>query len=81
MKSMKSIDMIISLLEAKNKRIEELEYALRLMVYQYCVAYDGEDPVSLDHQFMCAGEQAFLALGYHQGDPVAQLERELFGDG
>ena len=39
--------------------IERLEAALILMVLQYCSDDDG----TLYHQFMCAGEGAFDALG------------------
>ena len=39
--------------------IERLEAALILMVLQYCTDEDG----TLYHQFMCAGERAFDALG------------------
>lgn len=39
--------------------IERLEAALILMVLQYCTDEDG----TLWHQFMCAGEGAFDALG------------------
>ena len=39
--------------------IESLEAALILMVLQYCTDEDG----TLWHQFMCAGEGAFDALG------------------
>ena len=39
--------------------IERLEAALILMVLQYCTDDDG----TLYHQFMCAGEGAFDALG------------------
>lgn len=39
--------------------IERLEAALILMVLQYCTDDDG----TLWHQFMCAGEGAFDALG------------------
>lgn len=39
--------------------IERLEAAFILMVLQYCTNEDG----TLWHQFMCAGEGAFEALG------------------
>jgi hypothetical protein len=39
--------------------IEKLEASLILMVLQYCTDEDG----TLWHQFMCAGEGAFYALG------------------
>lgn len=51
------------------KRIADLEEALMLMVYQYCVT-NGK----LDHRFMCAGEHAFTALGLENGDSVEKLE-------
>ena len=35
------------------KRISQLEEALMLMVYQYCVTDDR-----LEHRYMCAGEHA-----------------------
>ena len=52
------------------KRIILLEDALMLMVYQYCVTDDY-----LDHRYMCAGEQAFAALGLENGDSVEKLEK------
>lgn len=58
--------------EGTNKRIAQLEKALLLMVYQYCVT-DGW----LDHRFMCAGEHAFAALGLENGDHVEKLEEML----
>ena len=54
------------------KRIEQLEEALMLMVYQYCVTDER-----LDHRFMCAGEHAFAALGLENGDSVDKLEKML----
>ena len=39
------------------KRISQLEEALMLMVYQYCVTDDR-----LEHRYMCAGEHAFAAF-------------------
>lgn len=47
------------LLEEAADAIESLEAALILMVLQYCTDEDG----TLWHQFMCAGEGAFDALG------------------
>lgn len=58
--------------EAANKRIAQLEEALMLMVYQYCVTDDR-----LDHRYMCAGEHAFAALGLQNGDSVETLEEML----
>ena len=51
------------------RRITQLEEALMLMVYQYCVTEDR-----LDHRYMCAGEHAFAALGLENGDSVEKLE-------
>lgn len=59
-------------IEKANSRISQLEKALLLMVYQYCVT-DGR----LDHRFMCAGEQAFAVLGLENGDHVEKLEEML----
>lgn len=47
------------LLKETADAIERLEAALILMVLQYCSDDDG----TLYHQFMCAGESAFDALG------------------
>lgn len=58
--------------EEANKRIAQLEEALMLMVYQYCVTDDR-----LDHRYMCAGEHAFAALGLENGDRVEKLEEML----
>ena len=44
--------------QVKN-RVRDLEYALALMVYQYCNDGDG----SVIHKWMTAGEHAFAALG------------------
>nr|DAR21956.1 MAG TPA: hypothetical protein [Caudoviricetes sp.] len=55
-----------------NKRIAQLEEALMLMVYQYCVTDDR-----LEHRYMCAGEHAFAALGLKNGDSVERLEEML----
>ena len=54
------------------KRIEQLEEALMLMVYQYCVTDDR-----LDHRYMCAGEHAFAVLGLENGESVERLEEML----
>ena len=54
------------------KRIEQLEEALMLMVYQYCVTDER-----LDHRFMCAGEHAFAALGLQNGESAERLEQML----
>ena len=54
------------------KRIAQLEEALMLMVYQYCVTDDR-----LEHRYMCAGEHAFAALGLENGDSVDKLEKML----
>ena len=54
------------------KRIEQLEEALMLMVYQYCVTDER-----LDHRFMCAGEHAFAALGLKNGESAERLEQML----
>lgn len=58
--------------EEATKRIAQLEEALMLMVYQYCVTDDR-----LDHRYMCAGEHAFAALGLQNGDGVEKLEEML----
>ena len=58
--------------EEANKRIAQLEEALMLMVYQYCVTDNR-----LDHRYMCAGEHAFSALGLQNGDIVEKLEAML----
>ena len=58
--------------EEANKRIAQLEEALMLMVYQYCVTDNR-----LDHRYMCAGEHAFAALGLQKGDSVEKLEEML----
>jgi hypothetical protein len=49
--------------------IEELEYALLLMVLQYCTTDDG----LLFHEFMSAGENAFAVLGLDNGQQEAPL--------
>lgn len=49
--------------------IEELEYALLLMVLQYCTTDDG----LLYHSFMTAGECAFSVLGLENGQHEAPL--------
>lgn len=49
--------------------IEELEYALLLMVLQYCTTDDG----LLFHEFMSAGENAFAVLGLENGQQEAPL--------
>lgn len=54
------------------KRIAQLEEALMLMVYQYCITDER-----LDHRYMCAGEHAFAALGIQNGDSVEKLEEML----
>ena len=45
-------------LDEARTRSAQLEEALMLMVYQYCVT-----DVRLEHRYMCAGEHAFAALG------------------
>ena len=59
-------------LDEAKKRISQLEEALMLMVYQYCVTDDR-----LEHRYMCAGEHAFAALGLENGDSVDKLEEML----
>ena len=49
--------------------IEELRYALLLMVLQYCTTDDG----LLCHSFMTAGECAFSVLGLENGQHEAPL--------
>ena len=58
--------------EEANKRIAQLEEALMLMVYQYCVTDNR-----LDHRYLCAGEHTFAALGLQNGDSVEKLEEML----
>lgn len=53
--------------------IEELEYALLLMVLQYCTTDDG----LLFHEFMSAGENAFAVLGLENGQQEAPLWRKM----
>ena len=53
-------------------REKELEYALQLMVYQYCV-----DNNALSHSFMCAGETAFRVLGITLETTVSEIERRI----
>ena len=59
-------------LDEAKKRISQLEEALMLMVYQYCVTDDR-----LEHRYMCAGEHAVAALGLENGDSVDKLEEML----
>lgn len=56
----------------KMNREKELEYALLLMVYQYCV--EGN---KMYHAFMCAGETAFRVLGITLDTPVSEIERRI----
>ena len=58
--------------EEANKRIAQLEEALMLMVYQYCVTDNR-----LEHRYLCAGEHAFAALGLQNGGSVEKLEEML----
>ena len=51
------------------KRISQLEEALMLMVYQYCVTDDR-----LEHRYMCAGEHAFAALGLEKSSHKDALD-------
>lgn len=53
--------------------IEELRYALLLMVLQYCTTDDGV----LFHEFMSAGENAFAVLGLENGQQEAPLWRKM----
>ena len=53
--------------------IEELEYALLLMVLQYCTTDDG----LLFHEFMTAGENAFAVLGLENGQQESPLWRKI----
>lgn len=50
--------------------IKRLEEVVMLMVLQYC-----QDDGKLDHQFMCAGEQAFAVLGLKQYGPIEDLHK------
>ena len=63
---------IANLIYEWSHTIKELEYALLLMVYQYCV-----DNNALDHSFMCAGETAFRVLGITLDTPVSEIERRI----
>ena len=53
----------------KMNREKELEYALLLMVRQYC-----SDDNCLYHQHMFAGEEAFRALGITLETPVEEID-------
>ena len=53
-------------------RIEQLEYALALMVYQYCQNGDY-----VTHLHMTAGEHAFAALGIADYTSVEKIEEML----
>lgn len=55
-----------------SRRANQLEYALLLMVYQYCT--DGN---ALNHSFMCAGETAFRVLGITLKTPVTEIEERM----
>ena len=55
-------------------REKELEYALLLMVRQYCV--DMGD-YTMYHQFMSAGEEAFRVLGIDLDTPVAEVDNRI----
>lgn len=59
----------VYLMEEAADAIEELEYALLLMVLQYCTTDDG----LLFHEFMSAGENAFAVLGLENGQQEAPL--------
>lgn len=62
--------------------IRQLQYALLLMVSQYCTEDDG----SVFHRFMTAGEHAFVVLGIaepsiHESELEAMidsLEKEMY---
>lgn len=67
----------------KSDREKELEYALLLMVYQYCT--DSKEEY-MDHAFMAAGETAFSALGLENGESaenvwkrIERIEDEMHG--
>lgn len=59
----------IKIVDEAADAIEELEYALLLMVLQYCTTDDG----LLFHEFMSAGENAFAVLGLENGQQEAPL--------
>ena len=54
------------------RREKKLEYALLLMVQQYC-----ECKSHLDHQFMFAGEEAFRVLGITLDTSVEEIEKRI----
>lgn len=62
--------------------IRQLQYALLLMLSQYCTEDDG----SVFHRFMSAGEHAFAVLGItepsiHESDleaMIESLEKEMY---
>lgn len=54
------------------KRERDLEYALLLMVFQYCTK--GKDESAwMCHEYMAAGETAFSVLGIDVGDPANEI--------
>lgn len=53
-------------------REKELEYALLLMVYQYCTEKDY-----MYHSFMTAGETAFNVLGIENFSPCSEIEQRI----
>lgn len=56
----------------KSKREHDLEYALLLMVYQYC-AEGNDESAWMNHEYMTAGEIAFSVLGIDVGDSASEV--------
>lgn len=53
--------------------LKEYDATLRLMVLQYCTRTDLDlGKLVFDHQFMCAGEEAFSLLGIKEGQQVTE---------
>lgn len=63
-------DEVLKAVDQLKKRVNQLEYALLLMVSQYCVEPDG----TVTHLFMSAGEHAFEALGIGNYESEENLE-------
>lgn len=58
-------------------REKRLEYALLLMVYQYCHATENGDCEYLHHQWMSAGETAFDVLGLSDSEPSENVWKRI----
>lgn len=54
-------------------REKQLEYALLLMVYQYCSKDDGY----VQHEWMSAGETAFSLLGIEDFTPCEEILKRI----